>query len=154
MKMILVSAVLLCAAGVTQAETFTLTSTSKALQSINVPTGAGTSSGAGFNEFTSQVTFASGRKATTKGNCAGWNAPASSGFTTEGVCKWTEGNDEATMQFSCAEDMKTNTADCWGGMRGGATGRYAGKTGTISWHEKFSPDTNTGTAVGTGMWND
>lgn len=153
MKTLLVSAVLACAVGVAHAESFTVTSTTKTLQSISVPTGATTTSGGGFNEFTSQVSYASGQKATNKGSCLGWQASPSSGFTTEGVCKWTEGKDEATMAFSCIEDVKTNSGDCWGAMRGGA-GRYAGKTGTISWHQKGSPDTGTGTAVGTGMWND
>ena len=151
MKTIVMSVALVCAAGA-HAESFTVKSTTKALQSITVPNGASTSS-AGFNEFESQVTYASGQKATNKGNCAAWSAPPGSIFTAEGICKWSEGRDEATMAFSCVEDMKANTGDCWGAMRGGA-GKYAGKTGTISWHEKYSSESNTRTAVGTGLWND
>jgi hypothetical protein len=110
--------------------------------------------GAGFTEGQTQMIYASGQKAAQTFSCAGWSAAQGSRFTDDGVCTFSEGaNEKGSIIFSCVSDAKTGAADCWGGMRGVA-GRNMGKTGTISWHQTNNPDGKTGTAVGTGMWND
>jgi hypothetical protein len=155
MKLAFASGLLLCAvAGTAAAETFAFKSTSTIVNTINVATGPSSAIGAEFNEGTSQVTYAAGTTTTTKNKCVGWSAPPSSGFTTNGVCTFSEGaGDEASIQFSCQADAAAKALDCWGALRG-VTGKRAGKNGTISWRQMTNPDGKTGTAAGTGMWND
>ena len=155
MKLAITSAFLLCAmVGTAAADTFTFESTSTTSKMINVATGASTAAFANFIEGQSQVKYASGKTTTTKNECAAWSTPPGDQFTTSGVCKFSEGaNNEATITYTCLADMKTGVGDCWGGLRG-VSGSRAGKFGTISWHQTQSPDSATGVAVGTGMWND
>jgi len=155
MKLVITSAVLLCAfAGTAAAETFTFKSTSTNTKSINIATGASSGIGATFNEGESQVMSDSGKKSTTQNECAAWSTPPGSQFTTTGVCKFSEGgSNEATITFTCLADAKAGSADCWGGLRG-VSGTRVGKNGTISWHQTQNPDGVSGVAAGTGMWND
>jgi len=97
------------------------------------------------------VTYASGQRVTSPNKCASWSAPPTSGFATNGICTFSEGDGEqSTIQFSCQTDATGQ--DCWGGLRG-VTGKRSGKSGTISWRQTANPD-GPGTAAGTGMWND
>jgi len=135
-------------------ETMTIKTTIRFGEAVSVNTGSNTMAGGGVSESDSQVVYSSGQKATQKVKCAGWSAAPGSGFTDEGVCEFSEGaNDKGTVQFSCIGDAKTRAADCWGAVRGVA-GRFAGKTGNITWHQVNSADQKTGTANGVGFWND
>jgi hypothetical protein len=147
-------ALLFAVAGIAVAETFTFESTSTTVNTINVATGPSSAIGAGFSEGESKVSWGSGATTTTKNTCAAWSAAPSSGFTTQGVCNFSEGaNEQASIQYSCQGDAAMGAANCWGALRGVA-GQRAGKSGTIAWRQVANPDGNTGRAMGTGMWND
>lgn len=154
MKMLFATAVLLCSAGAMAGETATINSNIRSVNSIAVPTGPSTMAGANFSEGDAQIAYSSGQKATQKFKCASWSTAPGSGFSVDGVCEFTEGtNDKGSLQFACTSDEKTRSSDCWGGVRGTA-GRFAGKTGNITWHQVDSADGKTGTAQGVSMWND
>lgn len=153
MKLIFASAVLLCASiTAAQAESFTFEATATITNAVMLTSGPAPY-GATMSKGTSQVTYASGKKATNNFTCAAWTTPP--GVTNQnGACLFSESaEDTASIASACAVDAKTNMADCWGQLRG-ISGRYKGKTGTISWHGTISADQKTGKSVGTGMWND
>jgi hypothetical protein len=155
MKIIVASTLLLCASVVAaNAESFTFKSTTHTVNSIIVSDGMAAPLGAVFGEGLGVTTEASGKTSNSTSSCASWTTPPGGLFTLSGVCTFSDNaKDQASIAFSCQTDMKTNVGDCWGGLRG-ISGRYQGKTGTISWHQQGGPDGKTGTAVGVGMWND
>jgi hypothetical protein len=100
----------------------------------------------------SQVTWASGKKTTSKGTCGTWSAPPGGAITNNGACMFTDADGGFSASFACASLNDKNTvANCWGGLTGTA-GAYQGKTGTVSWRATQSEDGKSNTAVGSGQW--
>jgi hypothetical protein len=137
-----------------QAETFTFTSSFTSVSQIAVPV-AGSKSMFLATRNLSTLTYASGKKTTLSGTCAGWSAPSGSTSAVTGICTFSEdAASEATASISCNwTDAKQTQADCWGQMTG-MSGHWQGKTGTISWHQIIGSDGKGGTSSGVGMRND
>lgn len=155
MKLIVATALLLCgSAFAANAETFTFHSTSHVVNSVMVTDDTMGQIGAVFNEGQAEGIYSTGEKLGSNSSCVAWTPQPGGPFTQQGACTYTETNgDKASIAFSCASDMKTGVGDCWGALHG-ISGRHAGKTGTISWHQTLDTDGKTGMAVGIGMWND
>ena len=153
MKLILISAAaLLASTAMANAEAFTFTSTGTLTNQVGAPGPMGRPVGASFANVESQTTWASGKKTTSKGTCATWTAPPGGGITTNGACILNESDGGFAASFACASlDDKNTTANCWGAITG-ASGKYKGLGGTISWRAKLSADGKTNSAVGTGQW--
>ena len=155
MKILLASTLLLAGSAIAaHAQSFTFTSSTHTTNSLMISDG-GTMQGAVFGEGMGEATYSNGAKTESHSTCASWTPAPGGPFSVTGVCTYTEkGDDKASIAFSCINDAnKKNESDCWGGLRG-ISGRYAGKTGTISWHQKADAGDKGGTAMGTGMWND
>jgi hypothetical protein len=137
------------------AESFTGKSTSAPISSNTFPTPDGKSIISGTLSFSGQSVSASGKATTNKGTCNEWTTPPGSIFQANGVCNYTDSSgDTASILIGCDfANKEMNEGDCWGGIAGTA-GPHAGKSGTISWHFKPSPDGKSGTSLSVGQWND
>ena len=156
MKILLVSVLMVgVSALAAQAESFTFTSTSTLLNSAAFAAPGETPVLAAFVDSKSKTTYAGGKVETNDASCASWSAPPASIFQTNGVCNFTTaGGEKASILFGCNPRSKDQTeSDCWGGLLG-VTGARAGKSGTISWHQKLNADGKGGAANGVGQWND
>lgn len=156
MKTLLAAVLLLGASSAAaKAETFTFSTTSTATNQIIAAVANDKPVVAAFATGSGQNVYASGKKTTDTFNCANWSATAGSIFQTYGACVYTElTGDQASIVIGCDFTNKAQTeADCWGGLTG-TVGSVANKTGTISWHQKLGADGKSGTASGTGQWND
>jgi hypothetical protein len=154
MKLIAATAIaLLASTSIANAESYSFTSTATTVNQVGGPVAGGKPVGAGFSTGESTLTSASGKKSTSKLQCATWSAPPSGQFTTMGFCNGEEGASKYTVAFSCAAMNDKNTAaDCWGRLTG-ISGTYANKTGTASWRATQGADGKSGTATGAGVWN-
>jgi len=146
-------AVLLASTTVASAESFTFTSTATIANQVGGPVAGGKPVGASFSNGESDTTFASGKKAKSKLQCANWSAQPGQLFTSIGFCTADDGTSKYTVAFSCqATDEKNTASDCWGRLTG-VSGAYQGKVGTASWHGAQNADGKSGTATGQGAWN-
>lgn len=134
------------------AESFTFKSKSHAIDAVSI--------GSGQNQIVdvisksdATITYENGTKEENATTCANWTIPPGTPFTSNGICTFvTKSGGKGTIEFGCRDDAKTNTSDCWGALRGDS-GRFKGKTGTISWHQSLDATGMNGNDVGTGMWN-
>ena len=153
MRLILVSvAALLASTAVASAEAFTFTSSGQTTNQVGAPGPMGRPVGSSFATIESQVTWASGKKSTSKGTCGTWSAPPGGGITNNGACALSDADGAFSAYFACASlDDKNTMANCWGQLTG-TTGKYQGKGGTVSWRATQSADGKSNTAVGSGQW--
>jgi hypothetical protein len=155
MRALLVTAALLLGAtGVANAENFTVTGKNTSVARVGGPGPMGKPVGAGHGTSEAEVIWASGAKSTWKGDCMGWTAPPTSGFSSQGVCSWTDSDgSKIFMLSSCISLNEKNTStDCWGRLTG-LSGKWEGKVGTASWRGTQNPDGNGGTVAGAGTRN-
>lgn len=124
------------------AETFTFSSTAKAIDGVRVPATGPQFAGGRVFGITTDDAFADGRKETANGKCASWTNPPTAQFPQTGVCTF---GDLYSLQFSCAAAEASGEANCWG-LLIGTGGRYAGKTGVISYRSAQ-------VIHGVGQWN-
>jgi hypothetical protein len=151
MKTVLASiVVLLASTSIANAESFTFASTATTTDRVGGPVAGGKPVGASMSSGESNVTYASGKKSTSKTHCANWSAPPGQLFTSTGFCTGEEGADKYTVAFSCQGDEKGG--DCWGRLTG-TGGAFQNKTGTVTWHGTQNADGKGGTATGQGAWN-
>jgi hypothetical protein len=145
---------LLGTAGVASAENFTITGKGTNVSQIGGPGPMGKPIVAGVSKNETEVTWASGKKTTSKGDCMAWSAPPTSGFTAQGICSSADNEGSKTfLVFSCLSLNDKNTAsDCWGRLTG-LSGAWQGKTATASWRGTQNADGKGGTAVGAGTMN-
>ena len=152
--MLLLTAALALSATAANAETFTFTAKNTQVTQIAGPGPGGKPYIAGSSKSENDVVWASGAKMHGTGDCFGWSAPATSGFTSQGACSGTDANgDKSFLVFSClAANDKGTESDCWGRLTW-TSGKNQGKTATASWHGKQNADGKGGTAVGAGNMN-
>lgn len=137
------------------AESFTFTSTSTVQNAVVALGSDGKPVTAVFIAGQSKAAYASGKATTNSFTCANWSATPGSIFDSYGACTFSEpGGDNASMIVGCDYSNKDQTeGDCWAALNG-LDGPHKGKTGTMSWHNKNNMAAKTGTAAGTGQWND
>lgn len=137
------------------AESFTFTSTNTVQNAVVAIGSDGKPVQAAFSAGQSNATYASGRMTTNTFSCANWSSTPGSIFDSYGACNYSEpGGDSASIIAGCDYANKDQTeVDCWGALNG-LDGPHKGKTGTMSWRQKIDMTAKTGTAVGTGQWND
>lgn len=75
--------------------------------------------------------------------CIAWNTPLA--MNIQGICWVAEGKDSYSIGYRCG--LADGVGGC-GGLLAGETGRYAARTGTISWR------VGDGSMDGFGMWLD
>ena len=148
---IIAAALALAPAGA-NAESFTFKSKTHVIDDVSVNSGQTVITDA-ISKSDITITYENGEKEQNATTCANWTVPPGPQFTSDGICTFvTQSGGKGTIVFSCHDDAKTNTSDCWGSLRGTA-GRFKGKSGTISWHQILGADGMTGNDAGTGMWN-
>ena len=151
MKLLVIAAVMACAASAAHAETFTFTTTAKVIDSVLLSPAAPSGRPEGAEVFTASTltTFADGKKQTTSGKCASWILPPGSPFGSNGVCAYTE--DKAPLyavEYSCEAPANGGAGvNCWGKLTGQG-GPWKGRTGTFGFFNGAD-----GSSRGTGQWN-
>jgi len=132
MKM-LTAALVLAIAPITAhaADNFTFVTTGKAIGAVRVPAQGPNFQGAQVNDTSAVVTYADGHKETVTAKCATWtNAPGSQ-FIQSGVCTSPNGYEQ---NYSCALRVAPKQGvNCWGILHGTAGGKYAGRTGLLTY---------------------
>jgi len=147
----LVSLVALVGATSAAAESFTFTTQSDPVTLITAPgpTAAATMVGAHWTGTTT-ATFKSGASAVGRYECIGWATPGQA-TTNSAVCEISENAaDKYEVQIACSpmDASKPNgETTCWGALVG-ASGRYAGRSGS------FVQMGNQNVATGQGAWRD
>ena len=126
------------------AENFTFESALKLIDGVRVPLTGSPFQGARVFSFSTNVTFANGRKAASSGKCSSWTAAPGSMFISTGVCAVPEAY---TLRFSCsAAADKSGESDCWGALDFlGEAGK--GHTGVVAFRR--SADSTSFVGVGT-----
>jgi hypothetical protein len=143
---------LLGSTAIAHAENFTFTSKGTSIAQVGGPGPAGKPVAAGHSKTETEITWASGSKTTSKGECMGWSAPPTSGFSNQGMCTATDSDgSKSFLQFTCVA-VTEKTADCWGRLTG-LSGKWQGKLGTASWRSTQNPDGKGGSSVGAGTLN-
>ncbi|HEY5288612.1 MAG TPA: hypothetical protein VIJ59_01135 [Caulobacteraceae bacterium] len=154
MKTIVLAALLLGGSAVAaHAESFTFKGTSTSANGVAAARPDGKLMTAGFSNGTGQTTMASGKVLATTSSCAGWSSQPADIFAQHGICTFSDATGAGTILFGCNPIKDPAEADCVGRL-GGTGGAYAGRTGTITWHAKNSPDGKTGAVWGEGHWDD
>jgi hypothetical protein len=153
MRLLLIAgAALLATTAVASAEAFTFTSKGTMTNQVGAPGPGGRPVGASFATVESETTWASGKKSTSKGNCASWSAPPGGGITNNGACMLSGPDGDFSSAFACASLNDKNTlANCWGTVTG-TSGSLKGKSGTVSWRVTQSADGKSTTSIGSGQW--
>jgi hypothetical protein len=151
MKLLLITALLASAACAAHAETFTFTTTGKAIDYLALPPAMSGGRAEGAQVFTASTltTFADGKKQVTNGKCSTWYLPPGSQFEASGVCVYNEEKAPLyAVQYSCETPEKGGAgANCWGKLIG-QSGPWKGRTGTIGFFNGVD-----GSSRGTGQWN-
>jgi hypothetical protein len=151
---LVVSAAVLMSATAAQAETFTFTGSSQSGLQVGAPGPGGKPVVGTTVRIETNLTWASGAKEKSTGDCVGWTAPPTSGASINGVCNSTGADGAKTaLFFTCISTNEQNTeSDCWGRIAF-TSGKNQGKAATVSWHGKQNADGNGGSAVGAGNMN-
>ncbi len=152
-SLLLLSAAFALSATAANAETFTITGKSQPVTQVAAPGPMGKPVSGGSVKIETDVTWASGVKEHSTGDCIGWSAPPASGFTSQGICSSASAEGKSSLVFSCITANDKNTEnDCWGRLSY-SEGKNKDKTATVSWHGKQNADGKGGTAVGAGNMN-
>ena len=151
--LLLLSVAFMLGTTVAQAETFTIAGKSQSVTQVGAPGPMGKPVVAGSVKIETDITWASGSKEHSTGDCVGWSAPPASGFTSQGICNSASADGKSSLVFSCLSTNDKNTEnDCWGRLTY-LDGKNKDKTATVSWHGKQNADGKGGTAVGAGNMN-
>ncbi len=146
-------ALLLASTAIAQAETFTFTGKGTNVAQVGGPGPMGKPVGASHAKNDTEVTWASGKKTTSAGECMSWSATPGTGFSVQGICSGADSGGQTFLVFSCVSVNDKNTAaDCWGRLTG-LTGTWKGKVGTASWRNTQNADGKGTTAAGAGTLN-
>ncbi|MBL8549654.1 MAG: hypothetical protein JNJ73_06695 [Hyphomonadaceae bacterium] len=144
--LLLATALLVGTAAAAQAQSFTFTSASTTSNVVSAQLGDTTL--ASMTLSGTVQTTVEGARSATRGTftCNTWTTPGED-TDSRGICDASEGTaDKFSIAYRCSNmDAATQLAYCWGVLVGEA-GRYAGKTGTVTWQ-----GTPTG-ATGQGAW--
>ena len=153
-SLLLVSVALVLGTTAASAETFTITGKSQPVTQVAGPGPMGKPIVGASVKIETDVTWASGTKEHSTGDCIGWSAPPASGFTTQGICSSASADGgKSSLVFSCISTNDKNTeSDCWGRVTY-LEGKNKDKVATVSWHGKQNADGKGGTAVGAGNMN-
>ncbi|HEV7159154.1 MAG TPA: hypothetical protein VGN38_12415 [Caulobacteraceae bacterium] len=135
-----------------QAETFTFSNTGILGASVVIPGPNGAVRIAGVADFKGPTVMA-GRSLPTDDHCASWPALPGDIFETHGQCTFSDPTGAGYVRFGCNPAKAPTEANCVGGIWGTA-GAYAGRSGTLAWHNKVSADGKSATAEGAGQWGD
>ena len=150
MKLVTLSlAVLSMSVAAAHAESFSFAGTAKITSEIGGPVAGGKPEGASMSSGDTVATYASGKKVSSKANCAGWSGQPGDMFASHGLCVAEDGANKFSVAFSCQAIDAANT-DCWARLTG-MSGTYLNKIGMASWHGVRNG--NTLTSAGTGQWN-
>ena len=143
MKTYLVLLMLVCAPTVAHAaDRFTFEQKSEITGGARVPAKSEPHEGALTWRTVRDVTFASGLKEQQVGNCATWQTPGGR-FARLGVCEFSGLFEQRT---SCAAPALDGSMECFGTLSG-TGGRWAGRTGAITYHATAD------VIFGEGHWN-
>jgi hypothetical protein len=138
--------------GVAQAETFTFSNATSGFVSVTVPGPNNTTRIAGVSDFKGTTTM-SGKSVATSGKCAVWPSLPADIFQSHGQCTLTDGNGAGYIRFGCNPGKTAMDDDCVSGIWG-TGGAYAGRHGTLAWHNKVAADGKSSSAEGAGQWGD
>lgn len=152
--LLLVSAAFVLSATAAQAESFTIMGKSQLGMQIATPGPMGKPVVGSTAKIETDVTWASGTKVHSTGDCIGWSAPPGTAASNLGVCNSTDSNgDKSSLFFTCiVTNEQAVETDCWGRIAY-SSGKMQGKSATVSWHGKQNADKKGGTAAGAGYMN-
>lgn len=149
--LLFLSVALIGATGAQAAETFTLTTKGSPTFRISGAGPAGRPVVAQHSTNEVEITWASGKKTKSKGDCIGWSAPPNSGFSAQALCSGTDEDGATTFSvIGCIANDKGTENDCWGRVTY-TSGARKGKVATISSHGVQNPDGKGGTSTGSGV---
>jgi hypothetical protein len=139
------------AAGAEAAETFTFTTKGAPIFRIAGAGPAGRPVLAQHSSNEVEIVWASGKKTKSKGDCIGWSAPPTSGFTGQALCSGTEDDGSTTFAvIGCIANDKGTANDCWGRVTY-TSGKNKGRVSTVSSHGVQNADGKGGTSTGSGV---
>lgn len=152
MKPVLISAaVLLVSTVLANAETFSFAGSGQIANQISVLS-SGRLVTTTFTTVGSQVT-ASGRTSSVSATCISRLAPGGKETSEYGECLWTDGEGSYATSVECTTlDVEKSVSQCSGRLIG-ASGKYQGKTGAISWQRTLGADRKSDATAGSGRWD-
>ena len=153
MKSMFVAALVAASFGVgAHAETFTFTNSGALGASVVVPGPNGTTRVAGVADFKG-TTIVAGHSLPTDSHCASWPSLPGDIFGSHGQCTFSDTTGRGYVRFGCNPGKTATDDDCVGGIWGTA-GAYAGRNGTMAWHNHVDADGKTASSSGAGQWGD
>ena len=151
--LLLLSAAIVLAASA-QAENFTFTGTGTQVASVGGIGPQGRPTGGGYSKIATDITWASGKKTKSTGECIASTAPPTSGLTNQLVCN--SKDEDGSTSFAWIGCMSTNDkgteGECWGKLTYTA-GANKGHSSVFSFRTKQNADGKGGTSAGTGSMN-
>lgn len=156
MRALSMAALLFCVSAVpVRAESFTFTGENTVTSRIEfaMPGGGGVQAVNSTGKAT--ATYADGRTDASTSACAVQSRPPEDEFDSTGACEMTDSaGDKFGTTFACnVTSAEKRTVACWGIMVG-ISGKYQGRSGTVTWTGAGSEDRTTSTASGGGSWQD
>jgi hypothetical protein len=146
-KILITGAFVLAPLSAAHAGAFTFTSTSTVSNVVTSQIPDGPMLSAVTLSGQTQTRFADGTTARATFTCQSMATPGGENDL-RGLCDVTEGANTYSVAYQCADsNAAAQEAFCWG-LLIGETGRYAGKTGSVTWIG------NPGSSAGQGAWKD
>jgi hypothetical protein len=148
--------VLCCASAAAQAETFTFTNENKNTARVAVPMPPPATPAVGaMSTAEGTVTYADGKTEKVTGTCSTQTRPPGDQFSLTGVCENTnEAGDKTGVTFGCSiVDAEKRTSNCWGILIG-LSGKYQGRSGTLTWTAVGNEDQSGAKGAGGGSWRE
>ena len=151
--LLMLSAVVVFAASA-QAENFTFTGTGTQVAAVGGVGPQGRPAGGGYSKIATEITWASGKKTKSTGECIGSTAPPTSGLTNQLVCN--SKDEDGSTSFAWIGCTSTNDkgteGECWGKVTY-TSGANKGRSSVIAFRSKQNADGKGGTSAGTGSMN-